>query len=295
MKTKLIIIILTLCAKLPLRLNHLLGTWLGKLLMLINNEQKRIANINIKKCFPELSPDEQQQLLKQNLIETGKLFFEFSRAWLGDKEHFLETIVEVHGEEHLKQGLEKGNGVILAAPHLGNWEAAGFYISAHYPITNLYRPPRMAGIGKIIRDAREHYNATLVPTTAKGVRALYQALNRNEVVGILPDQDPRESGGLFAPFFGFQANTITLLSRLADKSHATILLFYGERLPDSRGFALHISPAPAEIYDASLEQSVTIVNQMVEQGVRRIPAQYQWGYKRFLTRPEGEKDFYDEV
>lgn len=294
MKAKLIIIILKLSAKLPLRINHLLGSWLGKLLMLINNGQKSVANINLKKCFPELTPDAQQQLLKQNLIETGKLFFETSRAWLGDKKHFLEMVQEVHGEEHVKEGFEKGNGVIIAAPHLGNWEVGGLYISAHYPMTSLYRPPRMVGIDKLIRDAREHYSATLVPTTAKGVRALYQALSRNELVAILPDQDPRESGGQFAPFFGYQANTMTLLSRLAGKSHATVLCAYAERLPNSRGFAIHYYPAPAEMYEASLEQSVAILNQMVEQSVRRIPAQYQWGYKRFRTRPEGEKDFYDE-
>ena len=295
MRAKLIILILKLTARLPLRFNHWLGTLAGKLMMLVNNEQKRVASINITRCFPELTHNQHQQLLQQCLIETGKTFFEIGHIWLSDKAHFLDLIQEVHGEEHLQRGLAKGKGLIFVSPHLGNWEVMGLYLSVSYPLTSLYRPPRLEGIGTLVRQARERLGAKLVPTDAKGIRALYQALSRNEAIGILPDQDPREAGGQFAPFFDIPANTMTLLSRLANKSHATVLCSYAERLPQGRGFAIHFEPAPTGLYDADLETSLTALNQMVERSVRRIPAQYQWGYKRFRTRPEGEKDFYVEV
>ncbi len=295
MKARLIRLLLNLSARLPLRLNHRFGNWLGKLLMLSDNEQRRSAQINLARCFPELDTEQQQQLLQDTLTETGKLFFESGRLWLGSKSSFSELTQEVHGEEHLHTGLAKGKGVILAIPHLGNWEVIGLYCSSHYPMTSLYRPPRVEGIDTLIRESRERFGAKLVPTNAKGVRALYQALANNELVAILPDQDPRESGGIFAPFFGIQANTMTLLSRLVSKSQATVLCTYAERLPDSRGFAIRFEPAPQELHDKDVNTSVAALNQMVEKSIRRIPAQYQWGYKRFRTRPEGEKDFYDEA
>jgi len=151
----------------------------------------------------------------------------------------------------------------------------------------------MQAIDGLIRKARERFGAKLVPTNAGGVRTLYQALAGNELVAILPDQDPRDKGGQFAPFFGIQANTMTLLSRLSQKSNAAVLCCYAERLPRGRGFAIHFLPADAELYAKDMDTSVTALNRMVEQSIRQIPEQYQWGYKRFRSRTEGEKDFYN--
>jgi KDO2-lipid IV(A) lauroyltransferase len=295
MKVALVRLLLNLGARLPLPASHWLGGGLGRLLLLSDNEQLRVARINLARCFPELGPAEQHRLLSQTLMETGKTFFESGKLWLGNGNDVLGLVREIHGEEHLQEGLERGKGVILAIPHLGNWEVIGLYCSSRHPMTSLYRPPRMTGLDRMIRRARERFGAKLVPTTAKGVRALYQALADNEVVAILPDQDPREGGGCFAPFFGIQANTMTLLSRLVSKSNATVLCCYAERLPKGRGFAIHFEPAPAELYANDVETSVTALNGMVEQAVRRLPTQYQWGYRRFLTRPEGEPDFYDHA
>lgn len=294
MKAKLIRILLNLSARLPFSVSHRLGNWLGMLMQRFNNQQRHVAQINLNRCFPELDPVEQRQLLRDTLRETGKLLFESGHLWLGDEAHVSRLVQEVHGEEHIKNGLTSGKGVILAVPHLGNWEVLGVYCSSRYPMTSLYRPPRVEGIEILIRQARERFGAKLAPTNAKGIRALYQALANNELVAILPDQDPRDSGGVFAPFFGIQTNTMTLLSRLVSKSQATVLCSYAERLSDNRGFAIHFEPAPAGIYAKNVEESVTALNQMVEQSIRRIPTQYQWGYKRFRTRPAGEKNIYDE-
>ena len=291
-RAKFIKLILVLSAKLPLRLNHQLGSLLGQWLILTNNTQRRIARRNLQRCFPDLSSEQQQDLLRRNMQETGKTLFESGRVWLTDKSCFFTMVQEVHGEHHLQQGLTKGNGVILAIPHLGNWEVIGLYCSSRYAMTSLYRPPRQEGIDELVRRARERFGAKLVPTNAKGVRALYQALAANELVAILPDQDPRGSGGQFAPFFGIQANTMTLLSRLSQKSKAAVLCCYAERLPRGRGFAIHFLPADAGIYEKDMNTSIAALNRMVEQSIRQIPDQYQWGYKRFRSRIEGEKDFY---
>lgn len=292
MKTILIKSILYLSAKVPLRLVHLFGTWLGNVLMLIDNESKRIARINLAHCFSELENAQQQQLLRQTMQETCKTLLENGRVWRTNKTAFPDLIKAVYGEEHLQQGLAIGKGLILAIPHLGNWEMVGLYCSSHYLMTSLYRPPRLAGVDSLIREARERFGARLVPTNAKGVRALYQALSNNELVAILPDQDPRDSGGNFVPFFGIQTNTMTLLTRLAHKSQATVLCSYAERLPHGQGFTIHFTPVPTAFYQTDINTSITALNQIVEQSIRRIPAQYQWGYKRFRTRPQGEQDFY---
>jgi len=279
-------------AALPLPLAHALGTLIGWGLILIPNDLRRISRINIPLCLPELTPAQQRRLIRTSLIEAGKTLCETGAIWLWPGTRILDLVRAVDGEAHLRNALAAGKGVILAAPHLGSWEMLGPDCCVKYPMTILYRPPRMAEIEALMRNSRERLGAKLVPVDAGGVRALYQALHRGELVGILPDQDPGPGNGVFSPMFGIQANTIALVSRLAIKTGAAVIFGYAERLPHGRGYHLHFLPAPPTINQEPLENSVAVVNEMVEKLIRQRPEQYQWGYKRFRTRPEGEKKIY---
>lgn len=285
--------LLRLSARLPLRFNHAIGSYLGRRVLRGDRTELRTARTNLALCFPERSEVQRHQLLEQSMVEMGRAFSETGVLWFGSQARVEKLVHEVHGEALVKAGLERGKGVILAIPHLGNWELLGTYCSQRYPMTSLYRPPKQEGLEEVVRDARERFGATLVPTNAKGVKALYQALGQNGLTAILPDQDPGENGGEFAPFFGIQANTMTLLSRLAQKSGATVLCAWAERLPASHGFAIHFEKVADEIYSNDLQSSVAALNRAVENAVRHAPAQYQWGYKRFKTRPAGEPPVYD--
>jgi KDO2-lipid IV(A) lauroyltransferase len=169
---------------------------------------------------------------------------------------------------------------------------AGLYIARRFPVTTLYRPPRVRELDAFIRAARERTGATLVPTDAGGVRALYRALAQGEVVAVLPDQDPGRGGGVFAPFFGQPAWTMALLSRLATRSGAPVFFGFARRLPRGDGYRLEFLPALAATTSVELTESAAAVNAAVEVCVRRVPAQYQWSYKRFKTRPPGEPRWY---
>ena len=295
MQAMLVKCLLRLTAWLPLNIAQNLGAMAGRLMILIPNQLQRVARRNIALCFPEMDDAARRRLLRDYLIANGQLLCETGIFWQGGQGRLERLVVDVEGEDHIKQGLAQGKGVILVSPHLGNWEVVGLHWSTRYPITSLYRPPRMQALDNMMRQARQRHGAHLVPTNAQGVRALYQALGRNELIGILPDQDPREPNGAFAPFFGLPANTMTLLSRLARKTGATVVFTYAERLPHSAGFRLKCLPAPATLAANDLTTSITALNAMVEHCVRAAPAQYQWGYKRFLTRPAGQPRLYKRL
>lgn len=273
---------------LPLRVTHALGALIGGWAALSSNKLRRITRINVELCFPEWDERDRARLVRRSLVETGKTFAETGALWLWNERRVLSLVTQVSGEHLVKNALAQGRGMILAVPHLGAWEAVGLYCSAHYPITSLYRPPRMSELDGMIRQARQRLGATLVPTDAGGIRALYKALEKGEMMGVLPDQEPGAGNGIFAPFFGVPAYTMVLLSRLAMKTKATVVFAYAERLPRGTGYHLHFLPAPRAINDSPLEDSVRCVNTAVEECVRALPEQYQWSYKRFRTRPEGE-------
>jgi len=285
-------LLLRLTSLLPLPASHALGAGLGSLLNRFNNPMRHVARCNIGHCFPEWTPHQRSQLVRESLQETTKAALETGGLWLWPAKDILAKIQEVSGASSLKEAMADGKGVILAAPHLGAWEVAGLYCSRCGPLTTLYRPPRIQGLDSLMRDARERAGATLARTDAGGVRALYKALGRGELVAILPDQEPERTSGVFAPFFGIQANTMTLISRLAAKSGAAVFMVYAERLPKGKGYHLHIQKTDSALAEGDEIQKATRLNQAVEQCVLQNPAQYQWAYKRFKTRPEGEYRFY---
>ncbi len=284
--------LLTATAYLPLPVAQGVGAVLGGLLSLFPNETRRVARRNIARCFPDWSSARRHRLLRQSLMQTGRTAAETGILWLRPLARVLPLIREVEGEDLLEQAIARGRGVIMLSPHLGSWEMAGLYLSAQWGITSMYRPPKLMAMNEMMLHGRERGGAHLVPTDASGVRALLRALRQGKMIGILPDQDPERDSGVFAPFFGHPANTMVLLPKLARKSGATVLFIYAERLPRGRGFRLHIRPAPDGVDDADLGRAAASLNQGVEACVRELPAQYQWGYKRFKGQPEGEPDFY---
>src|SRR5690606_16548669 len=181
---------------------------------------------------------------------------------------------------------------IVAAPHYGNWELLNQWLAARTPLSILYRPPESA-IGEAFLQrvrADDGGRVTQVPAEGAAVRQLLRALQAGGVVGILPDQQPKAGEGVFAPFFGIQALTMSLLPRLAARTGAAVLFAYCERIPGTDaapGFALRVEAAPAGIADADTTTGAVALNAGVESIARRDPAQYQWTYKRYKLRPAG--------
>lgn len=288
MQAAVIRFLLTITSWFPLRVNHALASALGRLLAVIPNDARRVTRINLQLCLPELDTGRRRHLEQRSLIEMVKSGLELGPMWLWRQSRCLGLIRAVHGADLLQRAMAEGRGVILAVPHIGMWELIGIYGSSHHPMTSLYRPPRLAGLDDVMRHGRERFGARLMPTDARGIRGLYRALSRGELIAILPDQEPRWGNGVFAPFFGRPAYTATLLPRIASKTRATVLLAWAERLSCGRGFELHFEAVAPGCYADDLVEAATAINNEVERLARALPTQYQWHYRRFRTRPADE-------
>lgn len=294
MRRPVIRILLGLLARLPMPLAHALGGLVGRLFYRIPNRERRNARINLALCLPELVEAERESLLRRSLIENAKTLAEAPGIWRGRPE-YRDRTSDPDGPATLGRLLARGKGVILAVPHLGSWESGIHRLAAMGPLTALYRPPREPALADWMLAGRSLSGARLVPIDASGIKALYQALAHGEVVAILPDQQPKAKGrgaGVFAPFFGVSALTMVLVGRLARKTGAPVVFGFSERLPAGAGFRIHWLEAPAGIDDPDPVRAAAALNLGVEQCVRRCPEQYQWSYKRFQARPEGEDELY---
>jgi Kdo2-lipid IVA lauroyltransferase/acyltransferase len=292
MRRILIKLLLVSCSWLPLAACHALGSALGWGFMLLPNRAARDTKTNIGLCFPELSRSEQRRLVRQSLTETGKTILEASVLWMRPGEKTLQLIRSVDGLDMALKARDAGYGLILATPHLGAWEAAGLYCGTKFSMTCLYRPLRMIELEELVHAARSRLGAKYVPAIARGIRAVSVAVGKGGTVAILPDQEPRNGNGHFAPFFGIPAYSMTLLVRLSKKTGAPIVFAYCERLSWGRGYHLHFREAPQEIHSMDTDAAVMAMNRAVEGLIRECPAQYQWSYRRFGNRPEGELPVY---
>lgn len=260
-----------------------------------DSREARVTRRNLELAYPDLLPAERAQLQREIVRGTARQALETLRFWTRPHADNLALIREVHGAELLDAAIARGAGVIVAAPHYGNWELLNQWLAARTPLAILYAPPESkVGEAFLNRVRAAHGDAQRVMQVraeASAVRELLRRLKAGGVVGILPDQQPKQGDGEFAPFFGVPALTMTLLGRLASRTGATVLVAYCERI-DARGprFALHIERAPDAVADADPQAGVAALNRAIEHVARRDPAQYQWTYKRYSLRPPGRDE-----
>lgn len=284
--------VLRLGALLPLRLAHALGGALGRLGARFDNRPRQLTEINLRVCFPDLDRERRRRLLLASMAEDGRAFLELGAFWLRRRERVLGLIRGVEGSDNLDRALAGTRGVIVAAPHMGAWELLGLWLSTQAEMATLYRPPHDRHFERLLVGHRGRFGARQIAADRRGVRRLIEALARGAIVGILPDQQPNEGQGVFAPFFGVQALTMKLLPRLAQRTGAPVVFAWAERLPRGRGFVIHLDEPWQVDPKAAVEEAAAEMNRRVERVARARPEQYQWGYKRFAHRPPGEPKIY---
>ncbi len=276
-------------ACLPLAWLHALGALLGRLVYRLSATYRRHLQQNLALAYPAATATD---LIPAIAREAGKGVLELPKVWLRPLEEVAARVVQVSGWNLVESAWAEGEGIIFLTPHLGCFEITAQYYARQSalarpqaPITVLFRPPKLAWLGRIIAAGRargEHLK--LAPADLSGVRALIRALKRKEAVGLLPDQAPGAGEGKWLPFFGRPAYTMTLAARLSEAG-GRVIFAYGERLPQGRGYHLHLQ-APSQPLTGDTEARAAQINRELETLIRQCPTQYLWGYNRY-KRPRG--------
>jgi len=270
---------LSLCSILPLKINHIFGSLIGKLLYIVDSEAKKISAQNIKICFPELSIADQKSLVKNALIHTGRNLTESGLIWNQSFSKNSNYVTDFNGENYL----DNSKKTILLVPHIGCWELTGRVLANSRKVTFMYKPLRSPKQNDYLFKRRNIGNLTMASADKSGILKIQRALKNSELVGMLPDQDPGGEGGIMAPFFNTKANTMTLLAKIAKKNDVQVLIFWAKRLPRGEGYELNLEPVDLNINGDTLEGQVASMNQCVEALIRKMPEQYMWSYKRFKS------------
>jgi KDO2-lipid IV(A) lauroyltransferase len=257
---------------------HRLGGWAGLATYALSGSYRRRLQENMSRGLGRTATRKE---LHANARETGRMMLELPFVWLRPLDEVLGHIVEVVGWDQVNALRAEGCAMIALTPHMGCFEIASLTIGTHMPMSVLYRPPKQASVEPILRAGRARGQLTLATADLAGVRHIIKGLRQGVSTGLLPDQAPGKGEGMWAPFFGKPAYTMTLAARLSEVKNTRVLLFWGERIA-GKGWRLHVFAPPMPI-EGSLEERVHAINHAVEALIRKCPTQYLWGYNRYKT------------
>ncbi|KLN57596.1 lysophospholipid acyltransferase family protein [Variovorax paradoxus] len=280
-----------LLARVPMPLMHRLGALLGWIVWCCAPDYRRRFKANAEGAG--FTPEQ----YRPAIAAAGQMAAELPWLWLRPQgESVLRRVVRWEGVEAFEAAMQAKKGVILVAPHLGSWEMCGQAIGERFletfgPITALFRPARKKWMAELIAaGSRDRPGLQTLPTNNTGVRGLIRTLRSGGYTGILPDQVPPLGQGVWAPFLGRPAYTMTLLPRLAQQTGAACFLSVCERLPRGAGYVIRFEPivgTPLTDPAAPIEAAAAAMNDGIGRLIHSLPGQYVWDYARY-KEPRGE-------
>ncbi len=284
---------LRLSSVLPLETARGCGRLLARLLYAMNSKTVRIIRRNIELAYQDRSPLEREALVKAAISEQGALISELGHVWRRSSDYVMSK-VSVVGQAHFDEALADKRGVLVLAPHVGNWEVLPHHLVTQGDLLGLFEPPKLPSVGSEVLANRQRPGGEYVPTTPKGLVKLIRHFKQGGLTGILPDQVPsHESAGLNVPFMGVDCFTASLCANLLSKSGARALIAGVFRVPG--GWEVVYNPVSESIYDKDLNTALQAMNKDIEKLIFGRDQQYQWSYKRFRTLPRSLADHYAGV
>ncbi len=284
--------VMWLMARLPLKFQWKIGKLIGELAWRLIPERRHIAEVNIRACFPELSEQEQRELVRKAFHSNGIGMMELGLAWFRDPKDFAD-ITQIHGLEYLNDALKNGNGVLLLGGHYSTLDLGGSLVTEVIEADVMQRDHNNPLMNAVMTRARERRYGVVL--SSKDLRGLLRRLRQNRTIWYATDQDYGRKGLVFAPFFGVPAGTITATSRIAERSGCAIVPFSHFRREGSPGYDIYFHPALENFPSGDDLADATLINQTIEREVRRQPDQYLWMHRRFKTRPDrSEPAFYSK-
>ncbi|MBI5918732.1 MAG: lipid A biosynthesis acyltransferase [Nitrosomonadales bacterium] len=281
--------ILWLIHFLPLSAQAAIGNGLGRLLYAVGRERRRVATINLHLCFPELSDEQRNDLVRQTFCAFARSFIERGILWWSSAER-IRSLIRVEGREHFEA--IKGQPAILLTPHFVGMDAGGQWVAQHTDTVCMYANQKNQYLTRLLLEKRSRFGNQHLYSRQQGLRPILKGMRQGMPFIYPPDQDQGVKDGAFIPFFGVSAATMTSVPRIAQMTGAKVVPSLTRVLPGGQGYVLTFYPAWDNFPSGDDLADTRRMNAFIEDRIREMPEQYFWLHKRFKNRPEGAEKFY---
>ena len=283
----LLIALVWLISKLPLRVIRVIGAFFGVILWALARQRRFVALTNLRLCFPDMPDDQRKKLVFWHCIRFAQAVLDRSLMWFASEKR-IRRIVRQHNEERLTS--DDGRPTLVLAPHFVGLDATGTRASMMGSWISMYAKQKNPVLNYMLLHGRGRFTNPILVSRLDGLLKVVKAIKRGTPFYYLPDQDFGPKDAVFAPFFGFPAATVTGVSRLAQLTNARVIAIVSKMVPD--GYESYYTEEWENFPGASVEEDTARMNKFIESWVLQMPDQYFWLHKRFKTRPEGEPSVY---
>ncbi len=236
---------------------------------------KQIIKRNIEVL--NLSNEESSNLVKNNLEETGKVFFEFFNLNKFDWENINIDNKDILNEIKAHQGPK-----IFISAHIGNWELTrNFILRNGFTLHSVYRHANNEKIDNYIQKSRKNDNAFFYKKGSESAKSMIKALKQNEDLALLIDQ--RDSSGVKIDFFGRKALATDGFANLAIKYKTMICPVYSIRNNNGTFQMIFEKPMNYDQYkNYEAKELVEIIHKKYfEKWIMCSPSQWLWVHQRW--------------
>jgi KDO2-lipid IV(A) lauroyltransferase len=268
------------------------GEALGGLAFRVDRKHRRLALANLETALGrETGPSDRRRIARSSFRHFGRVTADILK-WPHLPPSRREALLRLEGEEHIRQALEEGRGVLVFSAHLGNWEVAAQAIAKLGPLNVVARPLDNPLIEARLGRFRSCLGAKVI-SKFQAAKPILQALRRNEIVAILIDQRVQKKEAVFVDFFGSAAATTPSLASFALRTRSPVVPVFCHPGPRA-SYLVRIGPPLRFEPGRSTEEDVLKITQastkMIEAEIRREPRLWFWFHNRWKTRPETESE-----
>ena len=276
-------------ARWPVHTRLRLAAVVGTLAWLVVVRRRRIADANLRACFPQMSARERRALIRRLFCRMARGALDYGLLWNSSRED-VQKFVRVEGLEHLLR--EENRPLIMLAPHFVGLDAGGSRIATEIKAVTIYARQSNPVWDQWLQFGRARFNEpVLIARRGADLRGVLRSMRAGLPFYYLPDMDNGDGNSIFVPFFGVPAATLPMVSRLARSIDAKVVMTVTEQTPE--GYVLHVEAPWAEFPGVSVEQDTVRMNREIERWVLRMPDQYLWTHRRFKSRPVGAPSLYE--
>ena len=293
--TWLLLALLWLLMFAPRRMVMSLGAWIGDQFRRRNEKRRRIVEVNLELCFPEMAEADRAQLLVEHFRAYGRGVLDMGLMLWGSEKR-LRRLMDLEGYEAHCQ-LVARERVLLIAWHLTTMEVTSAMLSLSGPAVSMMKPIGNPLLTWVVYRGRKHRADIELVTRDAGFRPLIRGIRSGRQAYLFPDEDFGDAAPevVFAPFFGVQRALITTPSRIARAARARVSVC-ASRLDASTGrYHCTVTPPLEGVNGDDPEADVRAICSAMEDLIRRAPEQYLWTFRWFRTRPDGGESPYDPV
>ena len=273
---------------LPYTVLDRIGKQIGLFALRFYDKHRHAATLNIDWCYPDLSEQEKQQLLREHFIVYAQTLILLPMLWWGNRDKFASRVV-FENDNLLDKAIGQGPVIVLSC-HSMALNHGGSAVTWKYGAVSMYRRFSNPFDEWLILRSRSRFKNHLV-ARGSGMRTLIKMTREGHICYHMPDQDLGEEGAVFAPFFNKPKATMVGMEKITRAARATVIPCYPYYLGKGR-FAVKFLPA-LENYPVDNEvENALIINQTIEKLIAIKPAHYLWKMRVFKTDPQGGKNPY---